>query len=54
MYSPEIKPEHVQKLYQLKLKTGKKMTHLVAEAIENYLKERSNEYGDIKRIVSHG
>ena len=46
MYSPEIKPEHVQKLYQLKLKTGKKMTELVKEALELYLKQRNKEYGN--------
>lgn len=40
MYSPEIKPEQVKELYQLKLKTGKKMTKLVQEAIEKYLNER--------------
>lgn len=38
MYSPEIKPELVKMLYQLKLKTGKKMTQLVCEAVTMYLK----------------
>lgn len=37
MYSPEIKPERIRQLYQLKLRTGKKMTRLVDEAVEDYL-----------------
>lgn len=37
MYSPEIKPEKVRQLYQLKLRTGKQMTRLVDEAVEDYL-----------------
>lgn len=39
MYSPEIRPDKVQALYQLKLKTGKKMTELVDDALTRYLKE---------------
>ena len=39
MYSPEIKPDKVQALYQLKLKTGRRMTELVDEALTSYLRE---------------
>lgn len=39
MYSPEIKPEKVQALYRLKLRTGRPMTELVDEAIARYLAE---------------
>ena len=37
MYSPKIPPILVQKLYQLKLRRRLPMTHLVKEAIEEYL-----------------
>jgi hypothetical protein len=37
LYSPEIRPEKVRELYQLKLKTGRKMTELVDEALGQYL-----------------
>ena len=37
MYSPEIKPEKVRQLYQLKLRTGKKMTQMVDEAVGEYI-----------------
>ena len=39
MYSPEIRPEQVKAPYQLKLKTGRKMTELVEEALAEYLKK---------------
>ena len=45
MYSPEIKPDKVQALYQLKLKTGKRMTVLVDEAIAEYLARQSEKGG---------
>ena len=44
MYSPQIKPEKVKALYQLKLKTGKKLTKLVDEALESYLKDQHRSY----------
>jgi hypothetical protein len=40
MYSPKIKPEKVKALYQLKQRTGKKMTKLVDEAIAEYLQQQ--------------
>lgn len=40
MYSPEIRPDKVRALYQLKLKTGKKLTELVDDALARYLKEQ--------------
>lgn len=43
MYSPEIKPEKVAALYQLKLRTGKRMTALVDEAIGEYLAKQSEK-----------
>lgn len=39
MYSPEIRPDKVRALYQLKLKTGRRMTELVDEALTSYLRE---------------
>ena len=39
MYSPEIRPDKVQALYQLKLKTGRRMTELVDEALKSYLRQ---------------
>lgn len=50
MYSPEIRPELVKSLYQLKLKEGRPITKIANEAIEIYLanklqneEEESNE-----------
>ena len=37
MYSPKIPPLLVRKLYQLKQRRKRPMTHLVKEAIEEYL-----------------
>ena len=37
MYSPKIPPLLVRKLYQLKLRRKLAMTHLVKEAIEEYI-----------------
>ena len=37
IYTPEISEVQIRKLYRLKLKSGKPMTKLVAEAIELYL-----------------
>lgn len=48
MYSPAIKPEQVRTLYQLKIKTGKKMTELVAEAIREYLARHSQIAEEVK------
>jgi|GEM_PF-2739390 len=45
MYSPEIKEEKIRALYQLKLKTGKKMTVLVDEAIGEYLAKHIEKGG---------
>lgn len=44
MYSPEIKPEKVEALYQLKLKTGKTLTTLVDEAVSEYLVRETGKY----------
>jgi len=41
MYSPEIRPDKVKALYQLKLITGKRMTALVDDALEKFLKEQN-------------
>lgn len=43
MYSPEIKPERVAALYQLKIKTGKAMTTLVDEALRQYIARENNK-----------
>ena len=40
MYSPKVNPVLVRKLYQLKLCVGKPMTHLINEAVEEYLIRR--------------
>ncbi len=37
MYNPAIPPLLVRKLYQLKLRRKLPMTHLVKEAVEEYL-----------------
>ena len=34
MYSPKIQPTLVKRLYHLKVRTGKNMTHLVNEMLE--------------------
>ena len=43
MYSPKVNPTLVKKLYQLKLCVGKPMTHLINEAVEEYLRKSKNE-----------
>jgi len=45
MYSPEIRAEKIRALYQLKLKTGKKITVLVDEAIGEYLAKHIGKGG---------
>lgn len=49
MYSPEIKPEKVRQLYQLKLRTGKKMTRLVDEAVGDYIAKQQT----LVRVEAH-
>ena len=39
MYSPKIKDHHVKALYRLKQIVRRPMTHLVEDAIEQYLKQ---------------
>jgi predicted DNA-binding protein len=36
LYQPHVKAEHVRRLYQLKVKTGKPMTILINEAVAAY------------------
>lgn len=43
MYSHRVKESHVKALYRLKQIVRKPMTHLVEDAIEQYLKQLSNE-----------
>ena len=40
MYSPKIDEKLIPKLYRLKLKTKKPMTHMVNEALIEYLQKR--------------
>lgn len=37
MYSPKIKEDLIQKMFQIRQKTGKAMTKQVNEAIQEYL-----------------
>lgn len=37
MYSPKINEDLIQKMYQRKQRTGKKITHQANEAIREYL-----------------
>ena len=48
MYSPEIKPEKVRALYQLKLKTGRRITSLVDEALGDYLAKHSQVQEEVQ------
>ena len=43
MYSPKINPLLVKELYQLKQRVHKPMTHLINEAVEEYLRRKDNE-----------
>ena len=43
MYSPKIKEIFIPQLYQLKRKTNKPMTHLVNEAVQQYLRRSNDE-----------
>ncbi len=40
MYSPKLREEHVKALYQLKQALKQPMTKLLAEALEEYLKQK--------------
>lgn len=62
MYSPTIKPLHVQKLYQLKLRRKIAITKLVSEALDEYLARfeknnnpliptKGNNYGNTNRSI---
>jgi len=42
MYSPKVREELVVELYQLKLQIGKPMTKLVNEAVEEYLRRKTD------------
>jgi hypothetical protein len=43
MYSPKIKEKLVQRMYRLKLKTGKKITEQANKAIEEWLDKEENK-----------
>ena len=42
MYSPKVKEEHVRALYRLKQIVKQPMTVLLAEALEEYLKNKQS------------
>jgi len=42
MYSPKIDEKHIPALYQLGRQTKKPMTHLVNEAITEFIATRNN------------
>jgi predicted transcriptional regulator len=44
LYQPRIKDDHIRKLYRLGKSKGRKMTHIVNEAISQYL-EKETENG---------
>lgn len=44
MYSPKISEKMIPELYRLKLRTRKPMTHLVNEAIAEYLNKSKAEF----------
>ena len=43
MYKPQISKTHLMSLYALKQKTGKPITRLVKEAIDDYLAKCEQE-----------
>ncbi|MGV8058591.1 MAG: hypothetical protein AB2L12_11285 [Smithellaceae bacterium] len=43
MYQPEISDENIRKLYQLKLKKKKPMTHVLDEIIKEYFAAHQEE-----------
>lgn len=53
MYSPKIKDKLVMEMYQIKLKTGKKITQQANEAIIEYLNKFNQKTevldGDVSR-----
>ena len=46
MYSPKIKEELIPRLYRLRIQLKVPMTHLVNEAVENYLEGKEKESGE--------
>ncbi len=50
MYSPKINEKFIPELYQIGVKTGRTMTSLVNEAIQEYLRKwRRREKREIKK-----
>jgi hypothetical protein len=49
MYQPSLQPDQVQALYFLKLQQRRPMTKLLREAVDEYLKAQSEQYGQIVR-----
>jgi hypothetical protein len=43
VYSPKVREDLIPRLYRLKVKLNRPMTHLVAEAVEQYLKHQESQ-----------
>ncbi len=43
MYSPKVREDLIPRLYRLKVKLNRPMTHLVAEAVEVYLARHEDQ-----------
>jgi hypothetical protein len=43
VYSPKVREDLIPRLYQLKVKLNRPMTHLVAEAVEAYLAHHEDQ-----------
>jgi hypothetical protein len=43
VYSPKVREDLVPRLYRLKVKLKRPMTHLVAEAVEAYLQQHEDQ-----------
>lgn len=47
MYQPSLRPDQVQALYFLKQQRRRPMTKLLREAVDEYLRAQSEQYGQI-------
>jgi predicted DNA-binding protein len=43
VYSPKVREDLIPRLYRLKIKLNRPMTHLVAEAVEAYLAHHEDQ-----------
>jgi hypothetical protein len=44
LYQPALRPDQIAALYRLKVATGRPMTHLVRESVDEFLRKEHAKY----------